>query len=83
MAEKVRTTGRKITFTLDNTQAQIAEAYAHVKGFKTVSSLARYATTIYMAKNPLSKAQRVMVEKIYGEELADAIAPQLEGKGED
>lgn len=72
--EKVRTSV-KVEFSLQRYQKELADVYAEVKGFKTTSALARYALLTHMVKTPLSRAQRVQVEKNYGKEIADALAP--------
>lgn len=70
----------KVEFSMTATQKHLAEIYAEAKGFMTASRLAPYAVLNYMAKNPLSRSQRAQVEKIYGAEVADAIAPAQPAK---
>jgi hypothetical protein len=66
---------KKVEFSMPAYQKSLADIYAEAKGFKTTSRLAGYAVQTYIARNPLSRAQRAQVVKIYGAEVADAIAP--------
>ena len=92
MAEdKVRTSvpegepkgSKKVEFSLTAYQKELSDIYAEAKGFRTTSRLAGYALQTYIARNPLSRAQRAQVVKIYGAEVADAIAPAQPTKEEE
>ena len=62
---------REVAITLDN-YSELDE-YAKRKRFGTVEAFAGYAMEAWMARNPLTAAQKALVEKSIGESRTDAL----------
>ena len=62
---------REVAITLDN-YSELDE-YAKRKRFGTVEAFAGYAMEAWMARNPLTAAQKALAEKSIGESRTDAL----------